>query len=111
MAKVRELTHYLRNTTVIGLISAEARAIIGDRMQIYRIGYHKYPLNIPQEPLSAQCCQNYCKECVYIKHGTHMARFLTFVNENARYIDMTKEGTLVVSCPQLHKKFTDIVFS
>lgn len=110
MAKVSELTHYLRNTTVIGLISAEARAIIGDRMQIYRIGYPKYPLNIPQDPTSTQCCQNYCKDCVYTKHGTQMARFSAFVDEHARDIDMTKEGNLVVSCSRLHKKFTDIVF-
>jgi hypothetical protein len=99
----------VRNTHVTSLISKEAREIIGDRMQNYRISYPKYLLETPIEPKTDQCCQNYCKNCVYTFHAIQVARFSEFVDEHAHYIDMDHNGNLVVSSLSLYNKFRNVI--
>lgn len=105
-----DLFQVVRKTHVTSLISKEASETINNRMQNYRIGYPKYLLEIPIEPKTVQCCQNYCKDCVYTLYGNQVARFSQFVNEHARYIDMNREGNLVVSSPSLYEKFRKCVY-
>lgn len=106
---VCEISRVVRNTHVTSLISKEAREIIGDRMQNYRISYPKYILETPIEPKTDQCCQNYCKNCVYTLYSNQIARYSEFVDEHAGYIDMDRYGNLVVSSLSLYKKFCNAI--